>query len=93
MPRLTANTISDPDTFIAELGAVRERGYATDLSESEEGASCVAVAIETSAVPSRTAISLSCPSARFDFDMLGQLVPDLTQAAKDIAAVFTQRGV
>jgi IclR family acetate operon transcriptional repressor len=90
LPRLTAHTIVSVDAYLRELDGVRAQGYATDQSESEEGASCVAVAIQTTSTPSRTAISLSCPSARFDAELLDQLVGDLSKAANDIAAVSDQ---
>jgi IclR family transcriptional regulator, acetate operon repressor len=91
LPRLTANTIVSTDTYLRELEGVRARRHATDQSESEEGASCIAVAIETTSTPSRAAISLSCPSARFDAELLDQLVGDLSKAATDIAAFSDQK--
>lgn len=45
MKQLTANTILDKNKFFATLDQVRDRGYALDEEENEEGISCVAVPI------------------------------------------------
>ena len=45
MPALTPNTITEPSGFIAELDAVRARGYAIDEGENEENGRCVAVSL------------------------------------------------
>ena len=43
--RFTANTIIGREELLAELSAVRERGYAVDRGEHEEGIYCVAAPI------------------------------------------------
>jgi len=45
LPRRTANTITDPTHLMAELAAVRARGYAIDNVENEEGIRCVGAPI------------------------------------------------
>ncbi len=45
LPRRTANTITDPARLLAELAAVRARGYAIDNVENEEGIRCVGAPI------------------------------------------------
>lgn len=42
LPRLSERTISQPGSFVAELGRIRERGVAYDLEESRAGVACVA---------------------------------------------------
>lgn len=43
--RFTANTVCDADRFAAELARTRERGYAVDDCEHEEGVFCIAAAV------------------------------------------------
>lgn len=63
MPRLTAETIIDPDDYLGELRLVRKRGWALDNGENEDGGRCLAVALHGVGVPA--AISLSAPAVRF----------------------------
>jgi IclR family acetate operon transcriptional repressor len=89
LPRLTSRTITDPDAYLNALAAVRERGYATDFGEAEEGASCVAVSIPFERVAVRAAISLSAPATRFpDEGAVADLVDRLHEAAGEIGASF-----
>ena len=41
MERRTAHTITDEDALIAELRTIRERGYALDMEENENGIVCL----------------------------------------------------
>lgn len=41
----TKNTLSTPEQLLAEIGTVRQQGYAFDNEECEEGVRCVAVPI------------------------------------------------
>ncbi|MDR7555791.1 MAG: IclR family transcriptional regulator [Armatimonadota bacterium] len=45
MPQRTRQTITNADVLLAELDAVRARGYAVDNVENEEGIRCVGAAI------------------------------------------------
>lgn len=45
MPRRTPNTITDLPAMLAELGAVKDRGYAMDLGEEELDVHCLAVPV------------------------------------------------
>jgi IclR family acetate operon transcriptional repressor len=83
MPRLTSKTLTNPNAYLRGLAEVRERGYATDLSESEEGACCVAVTLVLPRIPA--AISLSSPAARFPVADLELVARQLREAATDIA--------
>ncbi|HVV29957.1 MAG TPA: IclR family transcriptional regulator [Mycobacteriales bacterium] len=63
LPQRTAHTHTQADTFIRELGRVRQRGYALDDEEEEEGVRCVAVPVG----PGPTAVmalSVSAPATR-----------------------------
>lgn len=45
--RLTQSTVTSREAFIAELGRVRERGYALDAHESQEEGFCIAVPVRS----------------------------------------------
>jgi hypothetical protein len=68
-----------------ELEKVRGRGFATDMSESEAGASCVVVAIHANTSRLRGAVSFSSLSVRFREDRLDEVVSDLRATADEIA--------
>jgi len=87
LPRLTSRTITDVEEYMRTLSRVRELGYATDSSEAEEGACCVAVAVPLQDIPLRAAISLSSPATRFPrADEILNVVAKLRDAAAEIAA-------
>lgn len=84
MPALTSHTITDPDRYLAEIREVRERGYAIDNGENEEGGRCVAVPLSDAPVP--TAVSLSAPAVRFPMDRVDEVVDalrDFDRACRD----------
>jgi len=66
MRRYTDSTIVEPEALLAELGRVRDSGYATDESEQEEGVRCVAIAVGYG--DAAFAVSASGPEARFTRD-------------------------
>ena len=77
MVRFTPNTITDPDSLRQHLAVVRERGYAIDDEEHENGIRCVASAVKDHAGRVAGAISLSGPTLRVSrerAESLGQLV-------------------
>jgi IclR family transcriptional regulator, acetate operon repressor len=88
MPQLTSKTITDPDVFLGVLEDVRSTGFATDMGESEEGACCIAVAVNGVASSIHAAISLSSPAQRFPTDDVLRIVSELRGAAREIAAAL-----
>jgi DNA-binding IclR family transcriptional regulator len=88
-PRLTANTITDPERYLAELAQVRERGYAIDNSEHEDFIHCVAAPVRGQRGEVIAAVSLSVPKVFLDYDGLMALVPRLRATA---AAASTECG-
>jgi DNA-binding IclR family transcriptional regulator len=73
---VTPNTITDEDEFMAELEAVRERGYAFNREESVEGLHSVAVAIESPAGQPVGALCVTGPSHRLKGDLFTEELPD-----------------
>jgi DNA-binding IclR family transcriptional regulator len=64
MPALTPHTITDPAALLAQLAEVRQRGYATDNEEVEEGLACVAAPIRDYRGTTIAAVSMAGPVAR-----------------------------
>ena len=65
LPRLTERTINDRVRFLAELAAIRDRGYATDHGESTLGIECLAAPVLDVHGETVAAISISVPEPRF----------------------------
>ncbi|MFA9430455.1 IclR family transcriptional regulator [Egicoccus sp. AB-alg2] len=83
LPASTEHTITDLPAFLQELDRVRERGYALDLEEQEEGVSCVAVPLlpENGLV---AAMSVSGPTGRMGGDRREQIVEHLRDVASEL---------
>jgi IclR family acetate operon transcriptional repressor len=64
LPASTPRTITEADELEAELERVRERAYAIDDEEYEEGVGCVAVAVAGADGRPVAALSVSSPAAR-----------------------------
>lgn len=83
MPSRTANTVSDPDTLLAEVWQARERGWAEDHGEQETGVWCIAAPIRRA--PARVAISVSGPSGRLTEDRAAEVAPILCDIAAQLS--------
>lgn len=83
MPRLTQHTLTDQDSYLAELAETRERGYALDNGEHESDGRCVAVPVVGSSLPA--AISYSAPASRFPLDRVEEVAAVLQEVAAEIA--------
>jgi IclR family acetate operon transcriptional repressor len=88
MPKLTLRTIVDPAAFLAELDGIRERGFAIDNGENEEGGRCVAVPLPLAGV--RAAISVSAPAFRFSLEHVEPVAAALIRSAQNIAHELTR---
>jgi DNA-binding IclR family transcriptional regulator len=64
LPRFTANTLTDSETFKAHLRKVKADGYAVDNEEHGPGVRCVAAPVRDMAGSIIAAISVSAPSVR-----------------------------
>jgi IclR family transcriptional regulator, KDG regulon repressor len=82
---LTGRTITDPEELMSHLQLCRERGYAVDDEEFEEGIICVAAPVRGYGGSASTAVSVSSPGFRTPpgrVDELGELV---RSSARDIS--------
>jgi IclR family acetate operon transcriptional repressor len=86
LPELTPNTITDLDRYLAELEAVRTRGYASTNEENAIGTDGVAVAIPTGRL--RAAIGLSAPAVRTDPNAVPTIAEALQKEAEQIARML-----
>ena len=70
---LTSHTITDFQTFKKELAEIRERGYALDNEENEDGVRCIAVSLKEYTGSVKYAFSISAPVSRMENDRIRQL--------------------
>ncbi len=87
----TPRTITDHAALRRALDEVRERGYAIDDEEFDEGVRCVAVPVggPNDAIG---AISISAPAGRLTRQRCVELVPLLRRSATELAASLRERG-
>ena len=87
----TPNTIVDPGRLAAELEVTRERGYAIDNVENEDGVRCVAAPIRDHSGEVIAALSVSAPAYRFALEDLPALAPDVLAVAGEISSRIGHR--
>ncbi|GAA4728549.1 IclR family transcriptional regulator [Nocardioides endophyticus] len=80
LSRYTPHTIVTETALAAELGRIREQGFALDEQEQEVGVRCVAVPLAVGA-GSWMAVSVSGPVTRMTNDVVERAVPLLQTAA------------
>jgi IclR family acetate operon transcriptional repressor len=84
----TARTIVDRATLRRTLDEVREKGYAVDDEEYDEGVRCVAVAVLVRENPTGgpvAALSISAPASRLTRQRCAELAPVLRRTAGELA--------
>lgn len=87
MPRRTDNTITDPERLQTELDEIRERGYAVDDVENEEGIRCAAAAVLRADGTPLAAVSISGPTTR----ITPERIPALGEAVMGVADRLSER--
>jgi DNA-binding IclR family transcriptional regulator len=81
MPPYTASTITSVPAYEAELARVRERGYALDLEEFEEGLRCIAAPVRDQTAQVVSALGIAGPRRRLDDSQLDRLAAEVVKAA------------
>lgn len=71
--RLTPHTITSFDALMERIGEVRERGYALDDEENEEGVRCIAVSLRDYHKEPVYALSISAPVGRMTDERILEL--------------------
>ncbi len=82
LPRFTDHTITDASRLKRELKEIRERGYALDSEEMEEGVRCLAAPIFGPDGRILAAMSISGPAGRLGEDRLHELILLIKRIAK-----------
>ena len=82
---MTANTITSFLDLKAELGAIRERGYAVDNEEIEEGVRCVGCVVRDFSGGSVAAISVSGPAFRISREKARNIAGPVIAAANALS--------
>jgi IclR family acetate operon transcriptional repressor len=86
----TARTIVEKASLRRALEEIRERGYAIDDEEFDEGVRCVAVTVGAIGAP-LAAISVSAPASRMTRQRCGELAPLLRRAATELAEAMREQ--
>ena len=84
----TRNTITCKERFVAELALARERGYAIDNEEFEEGLRCIAAPLRDCSGIGLAAIGIAGPTYRID----GKRLPALSRVVMQVAADLSSAG-
>ncbi len=82
LPRRTPHTITDIGALWRELETIRERGYAVDAEENEEGINCIAIPFGLDAgLPQPGAVSISALAFRTPLDTLVDRLAEIAALA------------
>lgn len=73
----TKRTITDAEMFRAELTKTRDRGYALDDEEQEEGVRCLAVPVRDASGQVVASLSVSGPVTRLNDQQVETVIPEL----------------
>ena len=86
----TGKTLVDRASLARALDETRERGYAIDDEEYDEGVRCVAVAVGPIGAPI-AALSISGPANRLTKQRCVEFVPQMRRAASELAELLRGR--
>ena len=87
LPALTGHSITSRGQLEDELAAVRERGFALNREESEDGVASVAVAVLDGRRAPVAALSVSAPVSRLPDGLAGEIAAQLRVEAQRLAAL------
>ena len=80
----TSHTITDLETLLAQIGAIRRDGYAVEREENEPNVCCVAVPLRNAAGEAVYAMSVSAPAFRMQEEELHRCVKLLGEIREKI---------
>jgi IclR family acetate operon transcriptional repressor len=84
LARITAHTITAPETMWAALRVIRQRGWSFDDEEHAPGTRCVAATLYDEHAEPLAAISLAGPSSRLPDERIKQLGPVVAHTAEEL---------
>jgi DNA-binding IclR family transcriptional regulator len=93
MEARTRKTITNVLAFKRELERTRDRGYAIDNEEIEDGIRCIAAPILNSANRAVAAISVSGPSSRITPDRFQLIGKTVSKAAQEVSSSMGHKAV
>ncbi len=86
LPQKTSNSISSKSALKEELAAVREKGFALDMEEEEEGVRCVGVPVFDYTLRVVGGISVSGPATRLSKERIeAELAPLVVKGGEDVS--------
>lgn len=83
LQRRTRNTIVTIAKLAREMARIRERGYALDLEESEDGVRCIGIAVFLGRSIPQAAISVSAPRERLSDTRLTEMASLFQQIVEE----------
>jgi len=92
LERRTRRTITDPALLREEIEAIRERGYAIDDVENEDGIRCVAAPVRGADGYAVAAVSVAGPDYRVAVDIIPELGRQVMRTANDLADLIGYTG-
>jgi DNA-binding IclR family transcriptional regulator len=84
----TANTITALGALQAELARIRERGFAVDNEEIEEGLVCIGAAVRDQTAHVVAAISIAGPSSRLRPETIDEQAVNVVELANAMSATL-----
>lgn len=84
--RFTVNTLTTRGALMADLAATRERGYAVDAEERDDGMRCIAAPIFDMYGEAIAGLSISGPSARMPDSAISGLGSSVIEAAQSVTS-------
>lgn len=85
LERRTSNTMTDPGEVLDQVRLIRDRGYAIDEIENEEGVRCVAAPVRDHTGAVVAGLSVSAPAYRFTTEDLHRLAPRVLQVTEELS--------
>lgn len=82
---MTANSISTRERLFREMALTRERGWAEEHGESNEGAACVAAPVYDRSGKCVSAISISVPTLRMDEEKKKEYINLVLQGSRELS--------
>lgn len=84
----TPRTITEPQRLRAELGWVRDHGFAIDDEEDREGVRCIAAPVFDQFGEAMGAVGVSAPAMYLSFQDAMTLAPHVREAAAQVSGVL-----
>ncbi len=88
--RFSSGTVANAEVLLRELGSVKERGYACDNEELEQGLCCYAAPIFDCSGAPAAAISVSGPVGRLQGHVRDEIISELKRCAGEISHILSQ---